>query len=435
MSPSPSPTIELYPDGNIVGCFDVTSEYCQAGGIQIGCFGQSECAQCNYPNNYNSNDLHTCSMQNISQKCHDLYPSHCLFPTQSPTNSPSYIPTKLSTKDPSIEPTAIPISDPTKFPTSNPTKLPSEIPTNIPTIRPSEHPTFERNVLSTFETTISSTKTLSNADELFNDETIGYMMIIIVLLCLILCCICCLWIHRLYIQPNNKIKVNYKHQQYENSKKLNLQMSEVSIFAEKDKIIKQTDAVHIIEYKTNNDDIDENAEYTKGEVYNHLDDDEVITGSDDEGTPQSNEEDIVTSEGTGDDDDDQEEEQQMIVMQTLNVYKEEMKEKSSDSSLYLDYDDYTEQRVKNQLEENENMLNIYYGTKTNKNNQDKDNKIVIQLWLKDTVALPQYFDNFISHGFVSINIIKTISHKHELNRIGIVNKSHQNILVQQINKL
>ena len=483
-SPSVSPTIEAFPDGNIVACFDVPSSYCQPGGSELGCFEASNCAKCNYPNSWSTNGLHTCSALNISQRCHDLYPSECLYPTDSPTILPTHLPTKVPTKlptqNPSDSPTNSPTMEPTLMPTAHPSKSPSNLPssktptasptdlptadmqsfyptdapsdaptmrlsddpTNIPTSKPSMDST-SASVALTALVTMVSTKTPSKIEhEIINDQIIEYMIIIIVLLSLILCCLCCLWIHRLCIKPQTKMKLSYDYDtaiynmqqnalHHNNSKQLTLQMSEVPTYSEKDKT--ETDSVRIIEYNTNGNiaedefiinDSDENAEYTKGEVYNHLTDD-------DEATPGSNVEDAVTSEGTGDDD----EETQTVGMETLNVYKDEMKEKSSESSyLYLDYDEYAEQRVKDQLEENENILNVYYGTKT-KDDHDDDNKIVIELWLKDTVGLPQYLNALVSHGFESMDLIKAIANKNQLSDIGIVNEAHQNILMCEIEKL
>ena len=72
-----------------IGCFDIptsTGFHCPGG--DYGCFGNTDCAQCNiYPYPSSVNHLHTCTVANLSKSCHNTYPSSCEW-TFAPSASP-----------------------------------------------------------------------------------------------------------------------------------------------------------------------------------------------------------------------------------------------------------------------------------------------------------------------------------------------------------
>eukprot|EP01084_Bolivina_argentea_P039360 72736_1 len=59
----------------------------------------------------------------------------------------------------------------------------------------------------------------------------------------------------------------------------------------------------------------------------------------------------------------------------------------------------------------------------------------VQCWLKNTVELEQYTKQFIDHGFESLNLVKEINNKNDLESMGITNFAHQLRIMNQIHKL
>ena len=51
------------------------------------------------------------------------------------------------------------------------------------------------------------------------------------------------------------------------------------------------------------------------------------------------------------------------------------------------------------------------------------------------MILTQYLDNFITNGYDSLDIIKEITKKEELNEIGIHLKGHQKKILNEIQRL
>ena len=56
-------------------------------------------------------------------------------------------------------------------------------------------------------------------------------------------------------------------------------------------------------------------------------------------------------------------------------------------------------------------------------------------WLLNVVGLPEYYDAFIQNGYETLELVKEIENKHELNEIGIVYKGHQYTILAEIWKL
>eukprot|EP01084_Bolivina_argentea_P179198 309666_1 len=69
------------------------------------------------------------------------------------------------------------------------------------------------------------------------------------------------------------------------------------------------------------------------------------------------------------------------------------------------------------------------------NGVDVLNMTDITQWLTFNVGLPKYHDAFISNGYESLEFIKEIKNKAELDEIGIKLKGHQTKIMSEINKL
>ena len=63
------------------------------------------------------------------------------------------------------------------------------------------------------------------------------------------------------------------------------------------------------------------------------------------------------------------------------------------------------------------------------------NNIEFSRWLERRVQLPQYFELLIKNGYESLDMIKTIKNRHELNAIGITLREHQTKLLVAIETL
>ena len=59
----------------------------------------------------------------------------------------------------------------------------------------------------------------------------------------------------------------------------------------------------------------------------------------------------------------------------------------------------------------------------------------VKLWLLSTVGLPQYYDIFESNGFSTMQMIKEINGKEDLEYIGVKLKAHQIKIMNYIEKL
>eukprot|EP01083_Nonionella_stella_P238586 835957_1 len=80
-----------------------------------------------------------------------------------------------------------------------------------------------------------------------------------------------------------------------------------------------------------------------------------------------------------------------------------------------------------------NALHATPNTETDHHQNHKD-MLEVQTWLHKEVELHQYLDVLITNGYESMQIIKDISNKAELEEIGIESKQHQMILMEEIQK-
>ena len=60
---------------------------------------------------------------------------------------------------------------------------------------------------------------------------------------------------------------------------------------------------------------------------------------------------------------------------------------------------------------------------------------LVKSWLESTVSLPQYYETFIVNGYDTLEKIKLIENKKELQRMGIVLKGHQTKIMADVNRL
>eukprot|EP01084_Bolivina_argentea_P033609 62150_1 len=63
------------------------------------------------------------------------------------------------------------------------------------------------------------------------------------------------------------------------------------------------------------------------------------------------------------------------------------------------------------------------------------NENEVQLWLNETVRLPQYYNAFVNNGYTSLHIIKGITSQQDLIDIGIHLKGHQVKIMTEIKLL
>eukprot|EP01083_Nonionella_stella_P034409 94183_1 len=59
----------------------------------------------------------------------------------------------------------------------------------------------------------------------------------------------------------------------------------------------------------------------------------------------------------------------------------------------------------------------------------------MQLWLDESVGLPQYVDNFVQNGYSDVDTVSSITDKQQLIEIGIHKRGHQTLLMAEIEKL
>ena len=59
----------------------------------------------------------------------------------------------------------------------------------------------------------------------------------------------------------------------------------------------------------------------------------------------------------------------------------------------------------------------------------------IELWLCDTVKLPEYYSNFAEHGYESMEFVREITQKSELQEIGIKLPGHLKLIMAKIKQL
>merc|ERR1712048_553448 len=62
-------------------------------------------------------------------------------------------------------------------------------------------------------------------------------------------------------------------------------------------------------------------------------------------------------------------------------------------------------------------------------------KAEIMKWLKEIVALPQYYKNFVDNGFESMEFVEKVETVYDLAVIGIENKEDQGHILEAIQKL
>ncbi len=63
------------------------------------------------------------------------------------------------------------------------------------------------------------------------------------------------------------------------------------------------------------------------------------------------------------------------------------------------------------------------------------NENEVQLWLNETVRLPQHYNAFVNDGYTSLHIIKGITSQQNLIDIGITLKGHQVKIMTEIKML
>eukprot|EP01084_Bolivina_argentea_P178416 308405_1 len=80
-----------------------------------------------------------------------------------------------------------------------------------------------------------------------------------------------------------------------------------------------------------------------------------------------------------------------------------------------------------------NALHATPNTETDHHQNHKD-MLEVQTWLHKEVELHQYLDVLITNGYESMQIIKDISNKAELEEIGIESKQHQMIIMRELKK-
>eukprot|EP01083_Nonionella_stella_P026689 73535_1 len=79
------------------------------------------------------------------------------------------------------------------------------------------------------------------------------------------------------------------------------------------------------------------------------------------------------------------------------------------------------------------LSRVFSSSKTT-GNGNPSTDIVIS-WVKHTLELPQYVDNFVGHGYTSMEMIQNIRGKSDLHKIGIRKKGHQTFIMSEIDKV
>eukprot|EP01084_Bolivina_argentea_P125543 222420_1 len=111
----------------------------------------------------------------------------------------------------------------------------------------------------------------------------------------------------------------------------------------------------------------------------------------------------------------------------LNEQKQKMdKELLKLKELRIELEIEKKELKEQELSNNNNDLN---------NSYDKIMECAVKYWLKHTVRLSQYVDNFLLNGFDDINVIQETMNINDLSQIGIKKLGHRKKIMLHIDKL
>ena len=112
------------------------------------------------------------------------------------------------------------------------------------------------------------------------------------------------------------------------------------------------------------------------------------------------------------------------------------KDDESDS----DNDVYSPPVSKQRSTMTDNLFETIKGSRSKKSvvsrvSSEKVDYLVLEQWLVNNVRLPQYYDNFVKNGYVSMDFITVIKNQEDLEEIGIVLKAHQLKILTEIERV